>query len=63
MLLYRLYRYFIVLREIYQNVCPGVPGNPRDVIYFLTPKGTILHLRDSQEPRDKNVYVLYPKKQ
>ena len=28
-----LYRYFIALREIYQNVCPEVPGNPRDVIF------------------------------
>ena len=30
---YILYRYFIALREIYQNVCPEVPGNPRDVIF------------------------------
>ena len=28
-----LYRYFVALREIYQNVCPEVPGNPRDVIF------------------------------
>ena len=28
-----LYRYFIALREIYQNVCPEVPDNPRAVIY------------------------------
>ena len=28
-----LYRYFIALREIYQNVCPEVPGNPQDVIF------------------------------
>ena len=28
-----LYRYFIALREIYQNVCPEVPKNPRDVIF------------------------------
>ena len=28
-----LYRYFIALREIYQDVCPEVPGNPQDVIF------------------------------
>ena len=28
-----LYRYVIALKEIYQNVCPEVPGNPRDVIF------------------------------
>ena len=28
-----LYRYFIALRDIYQNVFPEVPGNPRDVIF------------------------------
>ena len=28
-----LYRYFIALREIYQNVCLEVPGNPRAVIF------------------------------
>ena len=33
-----LYRYFIALREIYQNVCPEVPGNPLDVIFLPVPK-------------------------
>ena len=28
-----LYRYFIASWEIYQNVCPEVPGNPWDVIF------------------------------
>ena len=28
-----LYRYFIALREIYQNVSPEVSGNPWDVIF------------------------------
>ena len=28
-----LYRYFIASREIYQNVCPEVPGNPRDLLF------------------------------
>ena len=34
-----IYRYFIASREIYHNVCPEVPGNPRDVNIFPDAEG------------------------
>ena len=56
-----LYRYFIALREIYRNVCPEVPGNPRDVIFpdaFGVGKYNILEI-----PRNRrtNVLVYFPR--
>ena len=58
-----LYRYFIALREIYQNVCPEVPGNPRDVI-FPNAKGEGKYNISGipLEPRDKR-FDIFPEKQ
>ena len=58
-----LYRYFIALREIYQNVCPEVPGNPRDVIFPDAEGGGKYNISGIPgEPRDKRSGI-FPEKQ
>ena len=56
-----LYRYFIALREIYQNVCPEVPGNPRDVIFPDAEGGGKYNISGIPGNRGTNVLVYFPK--
>ena len=56
-----LYRYFIALREIYQNVCPEVPGNPRDVIFPDAEGGGKYNISGIPGNRGTNVLVYFPR--
>ena len=56
-----LYRYFIALREIYQNVCPEVPGNPRDVIFRDVKVGGKYNISGIPGNRGTNVLVYFPR--
>ena len=56
-----LYRSFIASRKIYQNVCPEVPGNPRDVIFpvaFGVGKYNISRIAGN---RGTNILVDFPR--
>ena len=45
-----LYRYFIALREIYQNGFPKVPGSPLDVLFpYVEGEGKYLTSHGFQE--------------
>ena len=56
-----LNRYFIAFREIYQNVCPEVPGNPRDVIFPDAEGGGKYNISGIPGNRGTNVLVYFPK--
>ena len=56
-----LYRYFIASREIYQNVCPEVPGNPRDVIFPEADGGGKYNISGIPGNRGTNVLVYFPR--
>ena len=57
-----LYRYFIALREIYQNVCPEVPGNPWDVIFPDAERGGgKCNISGIPGNRGTNVLVYFPR--
>ena len=56
-----LYRYFISLREIYQNVCPKVPGNPRDVIFPDAVGVGKYNISEIPGNRGTNVLVYFPR--
>ena len=57
-----LYRYFIVLREIYQNVCPEVPRNPQDVIFPDAKGGVKYNISGIPGNRGTNVLVYFPRR-
>ena len=46
------------MREIYQNVCPDVPGNVIFLSIFCA--GKYKNPRDYQEPRDKPSGIIPP---
>ena len=54
-----LYRYFIALREIYQNVCPEVHGNPGDVIFPDDEGGGKYNISGIPGNRGTNVLVYF----
>ena len=56
-----LYSYFIALREIYQNVYPKVPGNPRDVIFPDAEGGGKYNNSGIPGNQGTNVLVYFPK--
>ena len=56
-----LYRYLIALRKIYQNVCPEVPGNPRDVIFPDAEGGGKYNISGIPGNRGTNVLVYFPR--
>ena len=56
-----LYRYFIALRERYQNVCPEVPGSPRDVIFPDAEGGGKYNISRIPGNRGTNVLVYFPR--
>ena len=56
-----LYSYFIALREIYQNVRPKVPGNPRDVIYPDAEGGGTYNISGIPGNRGTNVLEYFPR--
>ena len=56
-----LYRYFIALRDIYQNVCPEVPRNPRDVIFPDAEGGGKYNISGISGNRGNNNLVFFPR--
>ena len=57
-----LYRYFIAtcMRDIYQNICPEVPGNPRDVIFPDAEGGGTYNISGIPGNLGTNILVNFP---